>query len=104
VACEVALATTFLTTFFTVLAGVAEVDEADGVALAVVAAVLLVELADPPLVDPIPLDIPTAWDEPSCGGVIANTAPRPLIVPPAISSARFIYFSLITCCGRPSTT
>jgi hypothetical protein len=26
----------------------------------------------------------------NCGGVIANTAPRPPTVPPAISSARFI--------------
>ena len=28
----------------------------------------------------------------SCGGVIANTAPRPPTVPPAISSARFISY------------
>jgi hypothetical protein len=28
----------------------------------------------------------------NCGGVIANTAPRPPTVPPAISSARFISY------------
>lgn len=88
----------FFTTAFFVSVAVAlgEADEADGAALAVVAAVLFAELAVPPLADPLPLDIPTACDEPSSGGVIAKTAPRPLIVPPAISSARFIFFSLIT--------
>jgi hypothetical protein len=29
---------------------------------------------------------------PNCGGVIANTAPRPPTVPPAINSARFISY------------
>jgi hypothetical protein len=43
-----------------------------------------------------PIDEPPAMLiellEPSCGGVIASTAPRPPTVPPAINNARFISY------------
>ena len=43
-----------------------------------------------PIADPPAMLIELVVD--NCGGVIANTAPRPPTVPPAISSARFISY------------
>jgi hypothetical protein len=50
-----------------------------------------------PIAEPPAMFIELVVD--NCGGVIANTAPRPPTVPPAISSARFIsypHFLLLT--------
>jgi hypothetical protein len=43
-----------------------------------------------PIAEPPAMFIELVVD--NCGGVIANTAPRPPTVPPAISSARFISY------------
>ena len=77
-----------------VVAGAAEVALAAGVVAAGVA-------RDPPALKE-PVEEPRApppREVPNCGGVIANTAPRPPIVPVAINSARFISLPLsLLCC------
>jgi hypothetical protein len=63
-----------------VVAEVVEDDEADAEELVPVV----------PITEPPAMLIVLVAD--NCGGVIANTAPRPPTVPPAISSARFISY------------
>ena len=82
-----------------VVAGAAVVALAAGVVAAGVVAAGVAR--DPPALKE-PVEEPRApppREVPNCGGVIANTAPRPPIVPVAINSARFISLPLsLLCC------
>jgi hypothetical protein len=70
----------FVATGFVDPVAVEDDDEADAEEL-----VPVIPIAEPPA-----MFIELVVD--NCGGVIANTAPRPPTVPPAISSARFISY------------
>jgi hypothetical protein len=78
---------------FFVVAGVGVAAVVAGVVVVVV--VVVVEV-DPPANEVVPPEseepVPSANPEvdPNCGGVIANTAPRPPTVPPAIRKKRLL--------------